>query len=135
MKNDNFNEEVKETNDFRSLQNIMSFSRELRSKNLDMYVANRLLCMAYIFSELPNPTDEELMVITTVVMDAWYRSDCIQIETLIRYLLEKYTNKKYTPVPIAFLLKVYPSTGLLISSRQRWACTGARLVSKNLVGK
>ena len=96
MKNDNFNEEVKEINDFRSLQNIMSFSRELRSKNLDMYVANRLLCMAYIFSELPNPTDEELMVITTVVMDAWYRSDCIQIETLIRYLLEKYTNKKYS---------------------------------------
>lgn len=85
-----------ETKDFHSLQSIMSFSRELRSKDLDMFVACRLLCMAYIFSELPNPTDEELIVITKVAMDAWYQSDCIQIESLIRYLLGKYTNKEYS---------------------------------------
>lgn len=48
------------------------------------------------FCELSNPTDEELIVITTATIDAWYRSDSIPIETLVRYLLEKYENKKYS---------------------------------------
>lgn len=81
---------------FHSMENIVNFSNQLRDENIDMYVACRLLCIAYIYSELENPTNEEIMIITSSVMEAWNKSDYIRIESLVRYLLNKYVNKEYS---------------------------------------
>ena len=80
----------------RMLENKETWScRDFHSME-NMYVACRLLCIAYIYSELENPTNEEIMIITSSVMEAWYKSDCIRIESLVGYLLDKYVNKEYS---------------------------------------
>lgn len=90
------NKETWSCRDFHSMENIVNFAHSLRDENIDMYVACRLLCIAYIYSEFENPTNEEIMIITSSVMEAWYKSDCIRIESLVGYLLDKYVNKEYS---------------------------------------
>ena len=44
------NKETWSCRDFHSMENIMNFAHSLRDENIDMYVACRLLCIAYIYS-------------------------------------------------------------------------------------
>lgn len=82
--------------DMRNIKNIVMLSKQLREQKIDMYVACRLLCMAYINSEIEAPNDEELIVITEASMNAWYKSDCVKIESIVQFLTKKYIKKEYT---------------------------------------